>query len=272
MNPFASLARPEHTGANRCWPCTAINLVAVVLAAALVSGLFPFAGPLVLVGGLALVYVRGYVVPYTPRFGPRIAASLPWEFGHATDDGVDSDSLADGADPEDMLAALFEAGVLGEAPDGDIALDESFRADWEDRMSELRTLSDPALADRVDDAAPAGVDASAHGDRILLDGDRDNWLSRAVAIAEVAAIEILADYDVPDAVRAPAAEPLRTLIETCPVCGGDVRETTLRNCCGGPGSTQRKPGRLVLACADCDTVVHEFRETAAERTVAADDS
>ncbi|WP_426963592.1 hypothetical protein [Haloparvum alkalitolerans] len=270
MNPLAALARPEHTGANRCWPCTAINLVAVLLAAALVSGLFPFAGPLVLAGGLALVYLRGYVVPYTPEFGPKVAAYLPWEFGHATDDGVDSNSLADGADAEDLLAALFDAGVLVEAADGDIALEETFRADWTDRMAEVRTLSDPALADRVGDAAPPGVTASAHGDRILLDGDRDNWLSRAVAIAEVAAIETLAERDVPESVRVPAAEPLRTLLGTCPVCGGDVRETTLRNCCGGPGSTQRKPGRLVLACADCDTVVHEFRETAAERAAEAD--
>jgi len=95
----------------------------------------------------------------------------------------------------------------------------------------------------------------------LLAGGRDVRLSRAVAIAETAAVEALADRGVSEAVRAAAARPLRTFVRTCPTCGGDVSETTLRNCCGGPGSLYGTPERPVLACADCEAVVFEFDRT-----------
>lgn len=70
-SPVDRLRNPAHTGANRCLPCTAVNvgLAAVAaLAVATVSvplGLFGFA--------LAIVAIalRGYVVPGTPRLTAR---------------------------------------------------------------------------------------------------------------------------------------------------------------------------------------------------------
>jgi len=251
------LRRPAYTGENRCWPCTWLNL-GIVLAAGLAAARRrrPL-GALVVAVGAVLVVLRGYVVPGTPRFGPRLAAALPVDFGHEPPDGEPSGSLAADVDPETLLASLAAAGVL-DADDETLELDEGFRDAWEARMATLRELSGPALAERAAAASPGAVDGQFHDDVVLLAGDRDVWLQPAVAIAETAAVETLADWDVPDDHRAPAAQPLRTFVRTCPVCGGDVVETTLRNCCGGPGGTQRIPERPVLACDACDTVVFEF--------------
>jgi hypothetical protein len=272
---LAAVRRPEYTGANRCWPCTAVNAVVVVVLAVGVGLYSRLLSLPVLAGGAVLVYLRGYVVPGTPRVAPRLVAPLPFDFGHdASDgppDGVGSGSLGGDVDPEALMSALVDRGVL-EPRGGDLFLDESFRAAWTDRMADLRAADDDELAERAAAAAergaaergaadpPAGgaVEGRVHGDNVLLAGGRDVWLRRPVAIAETAAVETLAEWDVPERLRAAAAEPLRTFIRTCPVCGGPVRETTLRNCCGGPGTTLGHPERAALACADCSASVFVF--------------
>lgn len=71
------LHRPEHAGERRCWPCTVVNAALVGVVALVVARWRRLAAlPVVLVGA-ALVYVRGYVVPGTPRFAPRLVAALP---------------------------------------------------------------------------------------------------------------------------------------------------------------------------------------------------
>ena len=111
------------------------------------------------------------------------------------------------------------------------------------------------LAARTAAASHDSVEGEVHGERVLLAGGRDVWLSPAVAIAETAAIETLTDWGVPTERGVQAAKPLRTFVRTCPACGGRVVDTTLRNCCGGPGSVRGNPDRPVRACADCDAVV-----------------
>ena len=288
MSPLDALRRPAYTGENRCWPCAAVNLLLVAVVAAIAGSLRAPLAPVVLLGGGLLVYLRGYVVPGTPRFAPRLVDPLPVDVG--PEKPVGSDSIADGVDPansgtpvnggespdeedspgeedsaeesatmdpEAVIATLSGAGVLV-ADANDLRPTDAYRESFEARMADLRSLTETELAERAAAAAAGAPTAEVHGDRILLVGDRDVRLSRAVAIAETAAVETLAGFDVPPAVRTAAAEPLRTLVRTCPVCGGDVSETTLRLCCGGPGGTHKRPDRPVLACESCDTVVFEF--------------
>ena len=258
------LRRPEYTGENRCLPCTLLNLALVVLAAAFAGTRHRLAGALTLGAGVSLVALRGYVVPGTPWFAPRLVEALGIDFDHPDPPGdplVDADappdSLGADLDPAEILQALLAAGVVAE--DGpDLVLDEEFRAEWQRRMAELRTAADEELLDRVAAACPQDVEGHRHDDRILLAGDRDIRTSRPVAIAETAAIETLASYDVPEPVRAPAATPLRTFLERCPRCGSRVEETTIQNCCGGPGSAYANPEQPVLACEDCEAVVVEL--------------
>ncbi|WP_281193884.1 hypothetical protein [Halorubrum sp. F4] len=302
MTALDTLRRPEHTGENRCWPCTVVNLVIVVVVAALAGVAFAPLGPLVLLAGGSLVYLRGYVVPGTPRFAPRLVEPLPFDIGPEKPDRVESGSIADGvsrettdddelvretaadgsgervdeageyvdpgsdyldagsddaADPEALLAALLEAGVLVEAGE-DLRLADDYREAFEERMADLRDLPESALADRAAAAAGDDLDGEVHGERIRIAGDHPVWLSRPVAIAETAAAETLAAFDVPSGIGAAAARPLRTFVRTCPVCGGDVAETVRRNCCGGPGGVQRDPDLPVLACEECSALVFEF--------------
>ena len=248
------LRRPEYTGENRCLPCTVLNIAVVGVAAIAASRRNRPLGGLALAAGLGLVALRGYVVPGTPRFAPVLVDSLPASFGHEPPAGVESGSLADDRDPEAMMRALVDAGVI--APDGEqLYLDDAFRTAWEDRMAELRELSGEELAARTGAASHDSVEGEFHEERVLLAGDRDVWLSPAVALAETAAVETLADWGLARDLRVQAAEPLRTFVRTCPVCGGRVVDTTLRNCCGGPGGVSGDPERDVRSCADCDAVV-----------------
>lgn len=252
------IRRPEYTGANRCLPCTVLNAAIVGVAAIALSRRNRPLGSLALAVGLALVSLRGYVVPGTPRFAPALVDPLPVDFGHGSPPGVESGSLADDRDPEAMMEALVDAGVI--VPDGEqLYLDDAFRTEWEDRMADLRDRSGEEIAARTAAVSHGPVEGAFHDERVLLTGNRDVWLSPAIAIAETAAVETLADWGLPHELRLQAAEPLRTFVRTCPVCGGRVTDTTLRNCCGGPGSVSGDPERSARACTNCDAVV--FVET-----------
>jgi hypothetical protein len=312
------VTKPEHTGENRCLPCTLVNAVGVALIAGALSRRRRSLGLLAALLGGAAIWLRGYVIPGTPGFAPRLVEPLPIDIGphhpddlgsgsvavagpnsfdgdrsdmtDATDmtdanadsdtdidtdarndsadrsapDGdrttVDSDGVGgeDAADPEAVMLALLDADAL--VDDGEtLALDESFRTALYDRTRSLREESDTVLAERAAAIAGPAVGGEAHDGRILLAGSRDAWLSRPVALAETAAAELLRERNVDDEVARAAARPLRAFLDTCPVCEGPVKETTLRDCCGGPGGVSGNPERPVRACADCDAIVFADR-------------
>ncbi|WP_229114148.1 hypothetical protein [Halapricum desulfuricans] len=211
--------------------------------------------------GLAVLALRGYVVPGTPRFAPRLVEPLPFDFGH-TDPLRETDTLSDAGggeadpDPQAVLESLVAAGVV-EGDGEQLFLNDAFREAWTDRMATLRADEAEFLA-RIEAASPADVEAQLHNDHVLLGGGRDVWLRRSVAIAETAAVETLAEWDLPAETRTLAAQPLRTFLRTCPVCGGPVSETTCRDCCGGSGSVHESPDQPVLACDDCGAAVAEL--------------
>ena len=259
-----SLRRPEYTGERRCWPCTIVNAVLVAVASAVTTAVSLPAAVVVAALGGATIALRGYVVPYTPRFAPKLAALLPGDAFH--DAAGPSDSLGDGTDGEAVLGALVDAGVV--VPDGEtLFLDDEFRATWRGEIAALRDMDDDALAAAVDDAAVrtdgARVDRRRGRPTVVLEADTGKTidqrrLSYPVALAEAGAARALGDLISDPELRAAAAEPLRTFLEECPACGGDVVETTEANCCGGPSHPREGP-RDVLACADCGERLHTFR-------------
>lgn len=295
-----AFSRPEHTGENRCWPCTVVNAVGVAVVALLVGRRRRALGVSVALLGAAAIRLRGYVVPGTPRFAPRLVEPLPVTFGPDHDDGVDSGSLAEAAaseataseagdretdgpdaagdgpavgpadpdgvgdggeddpDPEATMEALLDAEALVD-DQGTLRLADGFRTALDERVESLRGAADEELAERAAAVAGEDVVGEVHDGRILLDGRRDAWLSRPIALAETAVGELLRERGVGPAVARSAARPLRAFLETCPACGGPIRGTTLRNCCGGPGGVSGNPERPVRACADCDAVVFTER-------------
>jgi hypothetical protein len=265
MSLLDRLRRPEYTGERRCWPCTAVNAAVVVAAAAVVGAVSVPGAVAVVAAGGALVYLRGYVVPYTPRFAPRLVDPLPFDVGHAdaTDGGspapADSGDLSEGAESgEAITAALLEAGVLVEDGEG-IALSDSFAGDWRAEMARLREGGDDALATAVADAAPYEATARIELDGVTVEGaERSAWLARPLAVADAAAVRAMADRGVPPDLRAAGATPLRMLLPECPTTGGPVEETTWRDCCGGTRGVYDGPERRVLACAETGELLYEF--------------
>lgn len=275
MSAIDAVRRPEYTGPNRCWPCTTLNaavLVVAVVAVGLVS--VPAALGVAAVGA-AVLWLRGYVVPYTPRFAPRVADRLPFAFkgpsdgtpGGAVPDG-ERGGLADAgtADPEAVLETLLRVGVLVE-DEGGVALSASFADAWERERAALLELSGSDLAAAVAEAAPGDFDATAHepdgdvwvqlgaGESVL--DESDVLLSRPVAVAEVGAVRALAatEADLTEETRAAAANALRAFLDTCPVCETALVESSTADCCGGQGKADPKP---VSLCPECERPIYTF--------------
>lgn len=269
--------RPEYTGERRCWPCTGLNAAILTVGVALVWLTSAPVAAAVAILGTAAIWLRGYLVPYTPHFAPRLVALLPGFDAHAGERATETTTLAvDGElDGEAVAEALLDSGVVVEdAPDGEtLQLDDEFRKRWRAEMRTLRDLDYEELAAAVLASAPGAVEAEprTRSDRtwiVLSDGTGrlagEMWLSHPVAVAEAAAVRALAETvpDGDDVLFAAAARPLRTFLQHCPICEGEVIETTTRACCGGAPNPMANPTRSVLACADCDRRVYTFeRET-----------
>jgi hypothetical protein len=279
MSVIDAIRRPEYTGENRCPPCTVVNVAIVAVVGLLVGVFFWPLGIAVIAVGLALVALRGYVVPYTPEFAPVLAARLPIDFAHGVgagagggagvDDGSGADvdpmngldhAGAEGAegapDGEEVTRTLFEAGVLtgGEQ----LHLDPDFEDDWLARVRELRDLEGAALAERVAAVAQFTDEATDVGGAVRLDGPGGVTLRRPVAVVDTATVEALREVGVDRRYWQPATRPLRLFLSECPSCGGELIETTQSECCGGAGSVYGSIENEVLACADCDAMVYRF--------------
>lgn len=103
-NPIDRLRRPEYTGENRCTPCTVLN---VVIAAALVgvAAVVTFSsaglaaatvvGTAIAVVSGATIYLRGYLVPGTPRLTEIVLPARVRKWFEKRPSGVDDDAPMD---------------------------------------------------------------------------------------------------------------------------------------------------------------------------------
>ncbi|MDR9381488.1 MAG: hypothetical protein RI560_07435, partial [Natronomonas sp.] len=114
---LSTLRRDAYTGPNRCWPCTALN-VAILAVTAVVVGWATVAlvGVAVAVAGFAAVWLRGYLVPYTPRVTGRVLPVLPGDrFGHATPPpGAPSETAATEGGDSDQSNPKATPAVYGQ--------------------------------------------------------------------------------------------------------------------------------------------------------------
>jgi len=271
MTRFELLREPAHTGENRCWPCTALNLTLVAAGALVVGRRRRALAVLIAALGTLLVWTRGYVVPYTPRVAPRLVAASPvpneW-FDHDTAPPAaaqaSSDGLAGDVDGEALLETLQADGVL--VADGEMVdLDPSFRDAWETEMATLADHPTDDLADAAFEVAHAASVSVTDGEERqwirLGDGSgnvmTETWLSRPVAVAETAAVRALTEWLDDPATRRAAAGPLRMFLTDCPDCGEQLVESTTMNCCGGSTPSRSEPAD-VLACPACETRLYTF--------------
>jgi len=262
-----SFRRPEYTGANRCIPCTLVNVaLAVALAASAYAALSgqtaTGAATTVLAASSAAIYWRGYLVPGTPALTRRYLP--PSVLGLFDAHGADRDAIKE----VDVETVLLDAEILRPQQAGeDFTLDPAFLRAWRDNMDALHAAGDGAfkplhvrrtLLDDVDaDVALESVGEDSI--TAVLDGVRiAQWESRAAYLADAAAIDVLAER-VPgwdrfgfDA-RTEVLAGLRLWLDTCPVCEAPVtlREDTVESCC-------RAVDVVAADCQGCGARVFEI--------------
>jgi len=237
------------------------------------------AGGAVLLGGLVTIWLRGYLIPYTPRITARLVELLPGdrdphrpssldpepETGRTT--GV-TDGGTDAETEDDLVDSLLAAGVL--AADGDeISLDPGFQSAWRAAIETCRTEeSEPeALAGALAEAVPWVAEASVVTDdgrrwvRLTDEDDavaNETWLSIPAAIADLTAVRTLAERTTLGARGRTLVSPqLRQFLGRCPVCDESLSVTSPRACCGSPRYVAEGV-EAVLACPACDEVLATF--------------
>ena len=202
-----TIRKPEHTGENRCPPCTVVNLIIAATIGALVSRKSRRAGVLTVVASVGVIYLRGYLVPGTPALTKRYLPPtvLEWfgksqDFDLATgvaggepietdadrngrgvaDSASDeptptlaADGSADDSDrptiPTDLERYFVDAGLLEPCDDrDDLCLTEDFESAWVDAMESILE-SEADLLEHLDDAF--GFDADP-GEFELIEKER----------------------------------------------------------------------------------------------------
>ena len=251
MNRFVSRVsrwkRPEYTGPNRCLPCTAVNVliaagVAIAgtgLAVAVGAPLAPLVGAVILGVSFVSIYFNGYLVPGTPeltkRYFPRwLLAAF----------GKDDAPRFDG--PFDPDVELRTAGIVIDGVT-DLELLPAFERAWRTAIDDIGAGDmsiGSEIAQRI--AALGGFDIEnlefvERGNAFRVWYDEEliaTWESRAACLADVAAADVIDEYDDrwherPLAMQAELLGALRLFLERCPVCHGSVTLSldVVSSCC-----------------------------------------
>ncbi|GGK66046.1 hypothetical protein [Haloarcula sebkhae] len=275
MGVLETLSDESYTGANRCWPCTILNLGLVgIVVMFLRARNRPRVSLLIGVVGVAVVYLRGYLVPYTPEFAPQLVAASPvpdeWFHGESAHDAATQeamghekrDSLAEDVelDGETILRELSAAGVI-EVEGEQLFLTTAVDTAWHEQMDELAAESLGALSttlqaslEQVGHAEPYVDDA----EWIALGTDHKQLLPRPVVVAELAAYEVLGERLDDERLRVAGAEAFRMFLDRCPVCDSDLVESSSVSCCGGHLGPRQDPDET-LVCPTCEQRLYTFK-------------
>ena len=256
---------PEFTGENRCWPCTLLNGLLLWIAVAVLTILGqPVLGVVVGVLGLAAIALRGYLLPFTPRFAPQLVSLLPGDpfdhdrepgsFGDVGPAGEDETTDAEPPSGEVILSALVDADVV-EVDGDDVFLEPSIRGQWREEMTRLRTFDVDELAAVAADVTPDSIDARGEtrwgNSYVVLESSVRPLVlvPEAIAVVELAAARVLESHVDDVGVRLAAGRPFRTLLERCPFCEGPLSVTT-STCCGIVTPIGETPAEK-LVCEAC---------------------
>ncbi|SNR55079.1 hypothetical protein [Halorubrum vacuolatum] len=259
------LHQSEYTGENRCRVCTVLNACLAILIAVGVGVVSIPAAVIVLVFSAGVIALRGYLIPGTPTLVTYLPESVHDAIGAEHDITRSSGVQSDAEEPIDIETILLSANVVIDCPEeDDLCLTDAYRAAWD---LEIGKLDDEAVRNRL--ATTLAVD----GDEIELEADDDGlfvriegvraggWPSRPAFLADLTSQALLETW-VPDWESLPPRDrtrllaALRTFVDRCPDCGGDVvAETTVtRSCCRGNVTS------VTTACADCNSTIFEGME------------
>ena len=148
------LKQPAYTGENRCEPCTILNLVIAAVVGSLIARKSRLGGALAVGVSIALIYLRGYLVPGTPTLTKRYLPPevLRWF----------------GKEPEPELASGLGAvdGAAGTATDRSDSRSSDSAARPDDGGATAESAADAANAT---DDRPAEMNSAADGSTVEAD-------------------------------------------------------------------------------------------------------
>jgi len=172
----------------------------------------------------------------------------------------------------DPQTLLLEVDVVEECADrDDLCLTNAFADEWTTHAERLRDDSDEQCAAIAElfDLEDVALTQGHEGRFVVKSGDEqfNAWVTEGALVADLAAASVIADRTdwgaILPAQRVAILRALRSFLDVCPMCGGDVRmtEDTVDSCC-------RSWDVLAVRCADCDT---HFLELNPERLGGAPD-
>lgn len=260
--------QPEYTGENRCWPCTIANVaIAAVGSAALAYLLAPVVGAAAFALSLSAIWLRGYLVPYTPTLTKRYFPDrvLAWFDKHPASAG---EKVSDVEVEEELVSA----GIVEPCEhEDDLCLAPAFETAWRTRIETVRQSEvEPELLRDLFPVDVSEIEFERREDAIVARMDRQRiaqWESEAALLADVAAGDVLQDrfegwntytFDA----KIELIGGLRLFLETCPDCDGPLSfdEEVVESCC-------RSIDVVALTCESCDSrlfeaeLQQEMRET-----------
>ncbi|WP_293031180.1 hypothetical protein [Natronococcus sp.] len=250
--------RSEHAGENRCIPCTVLNLAITAVVAVVVGVAVPIAGIVLFVVAVAAIWLRGSLVPGTPRL---TKCSLPDRMPERFE--TSSESTPTSTAELEIDQYLREIGVVLEDPVvDDLVLEPTFERAWRRECAAVdgRNADRDGLAELVG-IPPSELEIRRHGTAFVavVDGERiGQWESRSAFVADVASARVLEDRveswnELPLGRRSEALGALRLFLEWCPTCGGTVsfEQAILEACC-------HRYDVLAATCGECDDRVLEI--------------
>lgn len=271
MGIIDGLRQPEYTGKNRCFPCTALNIVIAAVVSVLFTALWVPLGVATLAVSLAAIYLRGYLIPGTPtitsRYFPDRVLRL---FDKHEQEGIADGGTVSGAElngennVSNLEAILLTSGVIEDCEDvDDLCLTDGFRESWSKRIVETRKQGRDKEKRILAESIQVDPDALSLEENVRLavelKGDRiASWKSHAAFLADLAAeqeLEVWCDSwkGMSERDRSRVIASLRVFLEDCPSCGGPVEpvEDNVDSCC------RKNLVNVTLECEDCGDVVFE---------------
>ena len=237
------LRNPRYTGANRCWPCTTVNVVLLGAGAAVLGTVSDsvIAIALFTVGSLGIA-LHGYLIPGTPQLTRVLPDPILTALGkNAIESGKEVNELPPNLP---VTEALFAAKLLNEANRLPVDAEETISASTADYIDNSDALK-RAIVDTFDGVVEVSVRRSLGGGENWFAFDTNEvtvnqWENRAVAALDTVAIELLAER-IPDWDDRPTPDRdamvilLRYGLQACPVCANEYVESegARVTCCGG---------------------------------------
>lgn len=264
---LTALKQPAYTGQNRCIPCTFLNIVIALIAGIAVAlgiwflqlgspSIAAVSGATTVAAGLAIIYVRGYLIPGTPTFTKRYFPA--WLL--AVFDKQPVHTLSEELVPEELLLDI--GIVIHEPGTDDLALDGSFADAWQHAM-ERHSEDESMVAESIGQLSGVEPEQIRFENRPrsymawVGEDHLASWPSRGACVADAAGVTVLPIHDsewetrsLPT--RAEMLGVLRLFIESCPVCEGTVSlsQDVVESCC------QRRDV-VAATCGDCGSRLFE---------------